>query len=135
MSGLWGHAQRRFPLTKSCPTLCNLPCPSLSPTLCSNSCPLNQLHHPTILSSVAPCFSCLQSFPASGSNLMSQLFPSGIGKYRRFSFSISPSSEYAGLIPLGLWSKGLSRVVSSTTVRKNCKVVKLSDLVQKLLKS
>ena len=43
-----------------------LPCPSTSPRACSNSCPLSQWYHPTVLSSVLP-FSCLQSFPASGS--------------------------------------------------------------------
>ena len=52
-----------------------LPCASPSGA-CSNSCPLSQWCHPTISSSVAP-FSCLQSFPASGSFLMSQLFISG----------------------------------------------------------
>ena len=46
-------------------------------------------------------------------------------KYWSFSFSISPSNEYSGLIPLGLtgWSslqsKGLSRVFSNTTVQKH----------------
>ena len=46
-------------------------------------------------------------------------------KYGSFSFSISPSNEYSGLIPLGLtgWislqSKGLSRVFSNTTVQKH----------------
>ena len=72
-------------VTKSCPTLCvthglqhaRLPCPSLSPSpgVCSNSCTLSQWCHPTISSSVIP-FSCLQSFPASGSFLVSQLFAS-----------------------------------------------------------
>ena len=41
-----------------------LPCPSLSPGVCSNSCPLSWWCHPTILSSVAPFSSCLQSSPA-----------------------------------------------------------------------
>ena len=54
-----------------------LPCPSQSPRDCSNSCPLNRLCHPTILSSVVPFSSCLQSFPASESFAMSQLFTSG----------------------------------------------------------
>ena len=53
-----------------------LPCPSPSPGACSNSCPLSQWCHPTISSSVIP-FSCLQSFPASGSFPMSQFFASG----------------------------------------------------------
>ena len=53
-----------------------LPYPSPSPGACSNSCPLSQWCHPTISSSVIP-FSCLQSFPASGSFPMSQFFASG----------------------------------------------------------
>ena len=53
-----------------------LPCPSPSPRAWSNSCPLRQWCHPTISPSVIP-FSCLQSFPASGSFLKSQLFASG----------------------------------------------------------
>ena len=52
-------------------------CPSPSPGACSNSCPLSQWCHPTILSSVVPFSSCLQSFPASGSFLISWLFASG----------------------------------------------------------
>ena len=52
------------------------PCPSLSPRACSNSCPSSQWCHPTISSSVVPFSSCLQSFPASGSFPMSQLFTS-----------------------------------------------------------
>ena len=54
-----------------------LPCPSLSPGACSNSYPLIWWCHPNISFSVIPFFSCLQSFPASGSFLMSWLFASG----------------------------------------------------------
>ena len=54
-----------------------LPCPSPSPRVCSNSCPFSWWCHPSISSSVAPFSSCLQSFPASGSFPMSQLFTSG----------------------------------------------------------
>ena len=54
-----------------------LPCPSLSPGACSNSYPLIWWCHPDISFSVIPFFSCLQSFPASGSFLMSWLFASG----------------------------------------------------------
>ena len=43
----------------------------------SNSCPWSRWCHPTISSSVVPFFSCLQSFPASGSFPMSLFFPSG----------------------------------------------------------
>ena len=53
-----------------------LPCPSLSPRGWSNPCPLSQWCHPTISSSVVPFSSCLQSFPASRSFPMSQLFAS-----------------------------------------------------------
>ena len=53
-----------------------LPCLSPSPRVCSNSCPLTQWCDPTISSSVAH-FSCLQSFPASGSFPVSWLFASG----------------------------------------------------------
>ena len=48
------------------------PCPSPTPGACSNSCPSSQWCHPTISSSVIPFSSCLQSFPTSGSFLMSQ---------------------------------------------------------------
>ena len=54
-----------------------LPCPSVSPRVCTNSWPLSQCCHPAISSSVAPFSSCLQSFPASGSFPVSQLFASG----------------------------------------------------------
>jgi len=54
-----------------------LPCPSPTPRVYPNSCPLSQWCHPTISSSVVPLSSCLQSFQASGSFLMSQLFTSG----------------------------------------------------------
>ena len=65
-------------------TLCNPkdPCPSLSPEACSISCPLSQWCHPTISSSIVPFSSCLQSFPASGPFLMSQLFSSGNQSFR-----------------------------------------------------
>ena len=53
-----------------------LPCPSPTPGTCSNSCPLSQWCHPTISSSVIP-FSCLKSFPASGSFPRSQFLASG----------------------------------------------------------
>ena len=75
------------------PQHARLHCPSLSPRVCSNSCPPSQWYHPTILS-VAPLSSCLQSFPASGSFPTTQFF----AKYWSFSFSISPSNEYSGLI-------------------------------------
>ena len=53
------------------------PCPSPTPRVYPNSCPLSRWHHLTILSSVVPFYSCLRSFPASGSFQMSQLVASG----------------------------------------------------------
>ena len=70
-----------------------LPCPLPTPGAYSNSCPSHWWFHPTISSSVVPFSAYLQFFPASGSFLMRQFFPSG-GQ----SFSISPSNEYSGLI-------------------------------------
>ena len=53
------------------------PCPSPTPGVHPNPCPLSQWCHRTISSSVVPFFSQPQSFPASGSFQMSQLFASG----------------------------------------------------------
>ena len=91
--------------------------------ICSSSCPLSQWCHPTVSSSVAPFTSCPQSFPPSGSLPMSQIFTSG-GQSIRASAS-GPSVNIQGWFPLGLTgllsllSKGLSRLFSSTTVRKH----------------
>ena len=74
------------------------PYPSPTPGAYSNSCPSHQWCHPTILSPVVPFSFCLQSFPASGSLQMSQFFVSGGQSIGVFSFSISPSNEYSGLI-------------------------------------
>ena len=91
-------------VAKLCPMLwphelqhIRLPCLSLSPRVCSNSCPLSWWCHPTISFSVAPFFFCPQSFPASGSFPVGQLFIS-VAKYWSFSISISPSNEYSALI-------------------------------------
>ena len=53
------------------------PCPSPTPRVHSNPCPSSQWCHPTISSFVIPFSSCPQSFPASGSFPISQLFASG----------------------------------------------------------
>ena len=66
------------------------PCPSKAPGVYSTHLQWVGDAIPTISWSVIPFSSCLQSFPASGSFPMSQFW--------RFSFSISPSREYAGLI-------------------------------------
>ena len=74
------------------------PRPSLSPRAGSNSCPLSWRCYLTISSSFARFSSCPQSFPASGSFTMSQLFASGGQIFGSFSFSINPSNEFSGLI-------------------------------------
>ena len=100
-----------------------LPCPSPTPRACLNSCPSSWWCHPTISSSVVPFSSCLQSFPASGSFPMSQLFASG-GQSTGASVSVHPMN-IQDWFPLGLTglssllSKGLSRVFSNTTVQKH----------------
>ena len=100
------------------------PCPSPTPRVYSNSCPLSWWCHPTISSSVSP-FSRLQSFSASGSFQMSQLFAWGGQSFRvSASASVLPMN-IQDWFPLGwtgwicLQSKGLSRVLSSTTVQKH----------------
>ena len=84
----------------------------------SNSCPLSQWCHTTISSSVVLFSSHVQSFPASGSFQMSQLFASGD---QSIGVSVSASvlpMNIQDWFPLGLtdWtslqSKGLSRVFS-----------------------
>ena len=101
------------------------PCPSPTPRVHPNPCPLSQWCHPTILSSVVPFSSCPQSFPASDSFQMSQLFTSG-GQNIRISDSTSVlPMNTQDWSPLGwtgwisLKSKGLSRVFSNTTVKKH----------------
>ena len=99
-------------------------CPSSSPRVCSNSCPLSWWCYPTISSSVVP-FSCLQSFPASGSFQMSQLFTSGGQRIGASAPASVLPMNIQGWFPLGftglisLLSKGPTRVFSSTTVQKH----------------
>ena len=100
------------------------PCPSPIPGVYPHSCQLGWWCHPTISSSVIPFSSCPQSFPASWSFQMSQLFTSG-GQ----SIGVSAS---ASILPMNTqdWSlgrtgwislqtKGLSRVFSNITVQKH----------------
>ena len=112
----------------SCPTLrphglqhARLCCLSPTPGANSNSCPSSWWCRPTISSSFVPFSSCLQSFPASESFQMSQIFTSG-GQ----SIGVSASASVLPMniqdrFPLGLTDlislqfKGLSRVFSNTT--------------------
>ena len=98
-------------------------CPSPTPRVYPNSWPLCQWCHPTISSSVIPLSSRLQSFPASGSFPVSQLFAWGgqsIGVSASTSVLPVNTQDWS---PLGwtswisLQSKGLSRVFSNTTVQ------------------
>ena len=114
-SSLWPHeSQHARP-----------PCPSPTPGVYPNGCPSSWWWHPTISSSVVPFSSCPQSFPASGSFPMSQLFTWGgqsIGVSASASVLPINTQDWA---PLGwtgwisLQSKGLSRVFSNTTVQKH----------------
>jgi len=96
-----------------------------TPGVYSNSCPLGWWCHPTISSCVIPLSSCLQSFQASGSFQMSQLFASGgqsIGVSASTSVLLMNLQDW---FPLGwtgwisLQSKEPSRVFSNTKVQKH----------------
>ena len=109
-------------------------CLSPTPRACSNSCPLSQWCHPTILSSVIPFSSCLQSFPASGSFPVSYFFASGgqsIGASALASVLPKNSQDW---FPLGwtgqisLQSKGLSQESSPTPQFKSISSSALSFL-------
>ena len=109
------------------PMDCSTPdsCPSPTPGVHSNSCSLSWWCHPTMSSSVVPFSSCLQSFPASESFQMSQLFASGgqsIGVSASTSVLPMNTQDWSPLKWTGwisLQSKGLSRVFFSTTVQKH----------------
>ena len=101
-----------------------LPCPSPPPGAHSDSRPSSQGCHPAISSSAVPFSSCPQSFPASESLPMSQLFTWG-GQSTGVSASASvPPKKSQGWSPsewaswISLQSKGVSRVFSNTTVQK-----------------
>ena len=101
------------------------PCPSPNPGVHPNPCPSSRWCHPAVSSSIVPFSSCPQSFPASGSFPMSQLFAS-VGQ----SIGVSASASVLPMntqdwSPLGwtgwisLQAKGLSGVFSNTTVQKH----------------
>ena len=97
------HSVQFNSVAQWCLTLCHsmdfrLLCPSLSPGVCSNICPLSWQCHPTISSSVIPFSSHPQSFPALGSFSKESVLCIRWPKYWSFSFSISLSNEYSGLI-------------------------------------
>ena len=102
-----------------------LSCPSSVPRACWNLCPSSQWCHPTISFFVVPFSSCLQSFPASGSFLMSQFFTSGGQRIGVSASALVLPMNIQDKFPLGwtawisLLSKGLSRVFSNTEVQKH----------------
>ena len=94
------------------------PCLSPTPGVYPNSCPLSQWCHPIISSSVVPFSSCLQTFPASGSFQISQLFASG-SQSIGVSTSVLPMNTQ-DWSPLGwtgwiLQFKGLLRAFSNSS--------------------
>ena len=116
-------------VAQSCPTLCDpmdcsrpgLPVHHQAPRACSDSCPSSQWYHLTI-SSCCPLLLLPSIFPNirvfSNKSVPLIRWP----KCWSFSFSISPSNEYSGLISFRMdWlqSKGLSRIFSNTTVQKH----------------
>ena len=134
------HCQRGLKLccccccwvAKSCFTLwphglqhARLPCPLLSSGVCPDSCPLCWRCYLTIPSSAASFSFCLQSFPASGSFLMSWLFASGCQSIGASALATVLPVNIQDWSPLrltgliSLLSKGLSRVFSNTTVQNN----------------
>ena len=112
---LWPHGLQHVRLS----------CQSPAPRACWNSCPSSWWCHPIISSYVVTFSSCHQSFPASGCFPMSQFFASG-GQ----SIGVTASASVLPMniqdwFPLGLtgWIslqyKGLSRVLSNTTVQNH----------------
>ena len=101
------------------------PCPSPTPGVHSNSYPLSRWCHLAISSSIIPFSSCLQSFPASESFLMSWLFLSCVQSTRVSASASVLLMNIQDWFPLGvtgwisLQSKGLSRVFSNTRVQKH----------------
>ena len=111
---LWPHEVEHIRIT----------CPFLSPRVCTNSCPLSPWWRLAISCSVPHSFLALNLFQHQ--SLFQWVGPSHqVAKYWSFSFSISPSNEYSGLISFRIdWFnllvfRGLSRVFFSTTVRKH----------------
>ena len=114
-------------VTQSCLTLCDpMDCSILAPlsfTVSWSLLKLMSIEGVMPSNHLVPFSSCLQSFPVSGSFLMSQLFASGAQSIRA-SASVLPMN-IQDWFPLGLTGlislqpKGPSRVFSSTTVRKH----------------
>ena len=119
---LWPHG----------PQHARLRCPSPPPRTCSNSCPLSQWCHPTISSSVIPFSSCLQSFPASGSFQMSQLFASGGQSVGASALASVFSMNIQDWFPLG-WTGWISLQSLSQESAPTPQLKSINSLVLSLL--
>ena len=111
-------------VAKSCPALCDpIDCNVTIFPVLSYLLEFAQTHVLWVGEAIQPSHpvthssSCLQSFLASGSFPMSHLFASGSQSI--YSFSISPSSEYSGLISFRTDLLAVSRVFFNTTVQKH----------------
>ena len=111
---LWRHGLKHVRLS----------CPSPTPGVYSNTCPSSRRCHPPSYSLLSPSphvYNLAQHLGLFNGSVLRIRWP----KYWSFSFSISTSNEYSGLISLGwtawisLQFKGLSRVFSNTTVQKH----------------
>ena len=110
----------------SYPTLCypmdcsmpGFPVLHYLPRVCSNPYPLSLLCHPTISSSVIP-FSCLQSFPASGSFPVSQLFTSDSQNISALASASVLPKNIQGWFPLGLTGL-ISKLGNGTPPQYSC---------------
>ena len=118
LSRVWVFATHELQQTRT-------PCPSPPPRIHPNPCPSSRWCHPAISSSVVSFSSCPQSFQASGSFQMSQLFTSGGQSIGASASTSVPPMNTQDWSPLGwtgwisLQSKELSRVFSNTTVQKH----------------
>ena len=117
-------------VAKACPTLCDCTDCSTPGLPVHHQLPeRTQTHVHWVSDAIQPSHPLLSPSPSifpsirvfSNKSVLHIRWP----KYWSFSFNISPSNEYSGLIPLGwtgwisLQSKGLSRVFSNTTVQKH----------------
>ena len=123
-----GHLSVQFSsVAQSCSTLCDpMDCSTLGFPVLHHLLEFAKTHVQWVGDAIQishPLSSCLESFPASGSFLRSQLFASG-GQSASASASVLPMN-IQGWFPLGLTglislqSKGLSRVFSNTTVQSS----------------
>ena len=106
-------------------SISDLPVLHSLPELDPSSCPLNHWCYLTISSSATLFSFCLQSFPASGSSTLRQLFVSGGQNIGASASALVLPMNSQGWFPLGLTGlislllKRLSRVFSDTTIEKH----------------